>query len=123
MVNRQYYSARTGKNTDAIRFDLPMLLRLFRDIFLAFTSNDYFQEAFGYYCVDAGEVAGQLGTDIEAQMFKSLRKSNLWPIQDKCLDYTEDDLFDVIELLHDWISKPIEAGGFHHTWNDCGQEV
>jgi hypothetical protein len=111
MVNRQYYSARTGKNTDAIRFDLPMLLRLFRDIFLAFTSNDYFQEAFGYYCVDAGE------------MIKSLRKSNLWPIQDKCLDYTEDDLFDVIELLHDWISKPIEAGGFHHTWNDCGQEV
>jgi hypothetical protein len=118
MVNRQYYSARTGKNTDAIRLDLPTVRRLFRDIFLTFTSNDYFQEAFGYHCEDAGEVPGRLGTDMEAQMIKTLGKSNLWPIPNKCLSYSEDDLFDVIELLHDWISKPIK--GYYHTWNDCG---
>jgi hypothetical protein len=118
MVNRRYYSVRTGKNPDAIRFDLEMLRRLFRDIYLEFISNDYFQEAFGFDCVDAGEVAGKLGADIEAQMFRVLRKPNLWTIQDKCLNYSEDDLFDVIELLYDWISKPID--GFNHTFGNCG---
>ncbi|MDZ7994541.1 MAG: hypothetical protein RM022_024385 [Nostoc sp. EfeVER01] len=118
MVNRRYYSTRTGKNSDAVRFDLPMLCRLFRDIYLEFKSNDYFQEAFGYECVDEGEVAGKLGGDIEAQMFRTLRKPNLWQIQDKCVNYSEDDFFDVIELLHDWISKPID--GFHHTYANCG---
>ncbi|MEH2044306.1 hypothetical protein [Nostoc sp.] len=118
MVNRRYYSTRTGKNPDAVRFDLPMLCRLFRDIYFEFRSNDYFQEAFGYEWVDEGEVAGKLGGDIEAQMFRSLRKPNLWQIQDKCLNYSEDDFFDVIELLHDWVSKPID--GLHHTYANCG---
>jgi NAD(P)-dependent dehydrogenase (short-subunit alcohol dehydrogenase family) len=36
-------------------------------------------------------VPGKLGWDIEAQMFRKLRKPNLWPIQDKCLEYSEDD--------------------------------
>lgn len=118
MVNRRYYSTRTGKNTDAVRFDLPMLCRLFRDIYLEFRTNDYFQEAFGYECVDQGELVGKLGNDIEAQFFRILRKPNLWQIQDKCVNYSEDDFFDVIELLHDWISKPID--GFLHTYANCG---
>ncbi|MEH1892336.1 MAG: hypothetical protein V7K92_23745 [Nostoc sp.] len=118
MVNRRYYSTRTGKNPDAVRFDLSMLCRLFRDIYLEFRTNDYFQEAFGYECVDQGEVAGKLGNDIEAQFFRILRKLNLWQIQDKCVNYSEDDFFDVIELLYDWISKPID--GFHHTHANCG---
>ncbi|MHC5613612.1 MAG: hypothetical protein ACYTXA_22090 [Nostoc sp.] len=118
MVNRQYYSARIGKNPEVISLDLSMLSRLFRDIYLEFMSNDYFQEAFGYECIDDGKVLGKLGSDMEAQMFRALRKPNLWPIQNKCLNYSEDDFFDVIELLHDWISKPID--GFEHKWNDCG---
>jgi hypothetical protein len=80
--------------------------------------SDYFQEAFGYNCVDAGKVSGTLGYDIEAQMLRKLRKANLWPIWDKCLDYSEDDLFDIIEFLYDYVSKPID--GYYHSFNDCG---
>ncbi len=118
MGNRRYYSIRTGKNPDASRYDLPILLRLFSDFYLEFLNKDYFQEDFGYYCVDAGEVSGKLGSDIEAQMFRAIRKPDLWQIQEKCKSYSEDDLFDVIEFLYDHVSKPID--GYFHSYNDCG---
>ncbi|HEY9609508.1 hypothetical protein [Allocoleopsis sp.] len=118
MGNRRYYSIRTGKNPDASRYDLPMLLRLFSDFYLEFLNKDYFQENFGYYCVDAGDVSGKLGYDIEAQMFSVIRKPDLWPIQEKCKSYSEDDLFDVIEFLYDHVSKPID--GYFHSHNACG---
>jgi hypothetical protein len=118
MSERRYYSIRTGKNPNAKSIDLPMLRRLFRDLFLDFSQKDYFQEAFGYVCVDAGEVPGSLGTDIEAQIYRKLRKVNLWPIQDKCSAYSEDDLFDIVEFLNDYISKP--TTGQYHNYSNCG---
>jgi hypothetical protein len=59
-----------------------------------------------------------LGEDVELQFFKALRKKNKWPISQHLTSYTEEDLFDVIELLHDNISKPLE--GIFHSYNDCG---
>ncbi|MDB9437426.1 hypothetical protein PN450_11610 [Dolichospermum lemmermannii CS-548] len=118
MGNRRYYSIRTGKNPDVSRYDLPILLRLFSNFYLEFLNKDYFQEDFGYYCVDHEDVPGKLGSDIEAQMFRAIRKPELWPIQEKCKSYSEDDLFDVIEFLYDHVSKPID--GYFHSYNDCG---
>jgi hypothetical protein len=117
MRKRSYYSVRTNKNPNA-SLDLPIMLRLFKDIYQNYVQKDYFQEAFGYDCVDAGEVPGILGPDIEAQMLRKLFKPNLWPINEKYTNYSEDDLFDVIEFLFDYISKPLE--GYHHTYNGCG---
>jgi hypothetical protein len=120
MGKRPYYSIRTGKNPYWQGIDFPFLKRLFRDLYLNFLRREYFQEAFGYNCVDAGNVPGKLGDDIEAQILRSLRKEGLWPIHDKCLDYSEDDLFDIIEFLYDCISKPIPHDGDYHSWNQCG---
>ena len=75
--------------------------KLFQDLYKILLAQGYFEEGFA----DRGE----LGTDIKAQMFRKLRKENLYPIQDKCIEYAEDDLFDVIEFLYDWISKPIDG--------------
>ena len=118
MSNRKYYSTRIGKNPDVSLYDLPILLRLFSDFYLEFLNKDYFQEDFGYLCEDAGEVSGKLGSDIEAQMFRAIRKPDLWPIQQKFKSYSEDDLFDVIEFLYDHVSKPID--GYFHSYNACG---
>lgn len=117
-MTRRYYSIRTGKNSLASQIDLPMFLRLFGDLYKSFLYKGYFQEALGYDCVDAGQVAGKLGGDIEAQILRKVRKSNLWTIQDKYTGYSEDDVFDIIEFLYDYVSKPIE--GFFHNYNDCG---
>jgi hypothetical protein len=117
-MKRRYYSIRTGKNRLGSQLDLPELLLLFKVLFLKFERIDYFQEAFGYDCVDAGEVSGTLGFNINSQLFLKLRKQDLWPIHEKCLQYSEDDLFDIIEFLFDYISKPID--GVYHGFNDCG---
>jgi hypothetical protein len=51
-------------------------------------------------------------------MFVNLRKENLYPIYSKLSNYTEDDLFDVLEFLHDHCSKGLH--GHFHSWNQCG---
>jgi hypothetical protein len=118
MAERRYYSVRTGKNTSAAQLELPMLRRLFYTIYSEFSSNFYFQEAMGYECIDEGIVAGRLAQDIEAAMFKRLRKFDLWPIDEKYMAYSEDDLFDVMEFLYDCVSKPVD--GRYHSYASCG---
>jgi len=117
---RPYYSIRTGRRADKhlALVDLPLLRRLVCDVYKIFEAKDYFQEAFGYYCVDEGYVPGNLGWDVEVQVSLSLRKMDLWPIEDRCSEYSEDDLFDVIEFLFDCVSKPID--GYYHSFNNCG---
>ncbi|MFA6224231.1 MAG: hypothetical protein WC647_18175 [Desulfomonilaceae bacterium] len=100
------------------KLDLPFTLRIFEDLFRNFESEGYFQEAFGYECVNSGMIRGKLGLDIEAQVVLKLRKTNLWPIIPNCRNYSEDDLFDVIEFLCDCVSKPVD--GWFDDYNDCG---
>lgn len=95
-------------------------------MFLSFYSelkrDGYFDEYFGYDCVDNGHIDGKLGPNIEDKMFISILKENLWPIADwnLTLYYDEDILFDVIEFLYDFVSKPLEADATFHGWNNCG---
>lgn len=118
-MTRKYYSVRTGKS-DNSKISLEVLRRLVKEIYSDFYGNYYFQEYYGYDCIDAGFVPGKLGQNIEATMFKILRKENLWPITEKFSEYSEEDLFDVVEFLYDTISKPIEGQGTYHSYGDCG---
>ena len=118
MVDRQYYSRRKGLNPKIDRIDLDLLKGLFYSTYQSLFEEGYFQEAMGYNCVDIGEVHGTMGRDIGIYFLRKLRKSNLWPIEEKYKGYTEDDLFDVIELLYDEVSKPID--GKYHSYSDCG---
>lgn len=116
MTKRQYYSMRMGKNPNASKLDLSVLLKLFRELYTDFEMRGYFQEAFGDYCADEGKIPGKLGSNVSAKIFLILRKENLWSIYDKCLDYSEEDLFDIIEFIYDYISKPID--GSYHQYDD-----
>lgn len=117
-MKRRYYSLRTGKNPKGAEIDLKTLKSLFRSSYIQWEEAGYFQEHFGYSCVDAGDVPGKLGSDIPAVMLFHLRKENLWPCRAFINEYGEDDLFDVIEFLHDHISKPLD--GYHHDHGGCG---
>ncbi|MCJ7492198.1 MAG: hypothetical protein MUP15_08625 [Dehalococcoidia bacterium] len=90
-MEREYYSARSGKR-EPEKVDLPMLLRLFRSDYVRFRQGGYFD---GHY------VAGTFGDDIGAEMFRRLGKADLWPIETRCKEYSEEVLFDVIEFLYD----------------------
>lgn len=118
MRDRPYYSVRTGKNPGGALLDIAALLKLFKSQFEQFSENGYFQQSFGYWCVDSENVAGSLGSDLGGVVLLELRKDNLWPILTKCLEYSEDDLFDIIEFLYDNVSKPTE--GYFHSYGGCG---
>jgi hypothetical protein len=118
MPKRRYYSIRTGKNSQGVEIDLKTLKQLFLDKYCAWDEKGYFQEHFGYDCVDAGHVVGKLGENICAAMRFHLRKLDLWPIPTQIDRYSEDDLFDIIEFLFDHISKPLE--GYYHSYSQCG---
>lgn len=118
-MTRKYYSVRSGKSENS-KISLDVLRRLVKEIYSDFNAKDYFQEYYGYDCIDAGFVPGKLGYNIEATMFKILRKENLWPITEYYTGYSEEDIFDVIEFLFDTISKPIEEPGRYHSYGDCG---
>jgi len=118
MRDRPYYSVRTGKNTTGATFDLAMLLKLFKSQFEQLSESGYFQQSFGYWCIDSQDVPGSLGSDVNGVMMLELHKENLWPILTKCLEYSEDDLFDIIEFLHDNVSRPTD--GYFHSYGNCG---
>jgi hypothetical protein len=81
MRDKSYYSVRTGKNPAGASLDLATLLRVLRGLHEAWEDEGYFQEAFGYDCVDSGFTPGSLGKDIEAVLLLELRKTNLLPFE------------------------------------------
>lgn len=115
---RQYYSVRAGRNPMAAGFDLDTMRKLFREVFIYFEDEGYFQQALGYDCVDAGFVAGKLGRSVEGALLLALRKPDLAPIRQRIAFYEEDDLFDVIEFLFDHCSKPLDRQ--YHNYDNCG---
>lgn len=118
MNKRDYYSVRTGKIKPNEIIDLKILKKLFLIIYRKMEDDGYFQKNFGYYCVDQEEVSGELGFDLDSVLFIHLKKENLYPIHSQIDNYSEDDLFDVLEFLHDYCSKPID--GYYHQHNGCG---
>lgn len=121
-MKRDYYSVRAGKTVLNRDISLPMLRKLVKSVYEKLEEDGFFQKYFGYFCVDAdsqnGMVKGELGSDISSAIFISLRKEGLWPVGDRIEDYSEDDLFDVVEFLHDHTSKPLK--GAYHKFNNCG---
>src|SRR5690606_29866557 len=85
--------------------------------FTQLQKDGYFDEAFGFYCVDDGQVPGKVA-DVEVEILLQIRKSNLWPVEVRAAEYSEDDFFDVIEFLYQYVSKPVD--GRMHTWKNCG---
>jgi len=111
---RRYYSSRK-----TIRpLSLEVLKDLFGAAFSQFKEKQYFDEAFGFTCVDSGWTRGTVGSDPDVYFLQRLRKRDLWPIMEKLNGYSEDDLFDVIELLYDLVSEGTD--GFYHSYGDCG---
>lgn len=122
-----YYSIRTGLKSNT-KPALEQLKLLFTKIFKNFEDKGYWQEYFGYICVDKGYVEGKLGSRDETDAYLSFKLGQhegneffptvYWPLISNIKDYDENDLFDIIEFLHDHISEPFD--GFYHEYNRCG---
>jgi len=113
----QFYSQRKGTNPNLKGLPLRDVVELFVRVFSQMRIDGYFDEAFGFVCVDAGEIDGKV-RDPELEMLLAIRKKGLWPVHEKADNYDEDDFFDVLEFLHQHVSKPID--GTMHSYNQCG---
>lgn len=118
MAKRPYYSQRRGTNTASGGIDFNTMKSLIMTVYNRLEREGYFQEAFGYDCVDNGFVPGTLGDDVPASIFFKLRKTNIWPLGKHVGMWEEDDLFDVVEFMFDHISKPTR--GHMHSYSGCG---
>ena len=114
---RQYYSQRKGTNPNQKGLPLAEVRDLIVLVFEELRRDGYFDESFGYSCIDAGQVDGKVRNP-ELEMLLSIRKKGLWPIHEKAPFYSEDDFFDVLEFLYQHVSKPIE--GTMHSYGGCG---
>jgi hypothetical protein len=110
---KKYWSQRKGLTA---KYSFSSLIIAIKSIFNDFENRNYFQEYYGYYCVDAGYVNGKAGIDISNFIFRKIRRQIKWPLEFDVFD--EDTLFDIIELLHDTISFPLE--GYFHEYAGCG---
>jgi len=115
---REYWSERQGRAPSAGGLSPDPLKKLVLSTLDEFTQRYYFQEAFGYYCVDDGEVAGRVGSDVPAWFLRVISRENIWPYTQHAVGWDDDTLFDVLEVLHDVISKPVD--GRYHDFGGCG---
>lgn len=115
MRTTPYYAVRKGLRSG--RIDFNILKSLFIASFNELTKAGYFQQVLGTYCVD-GDSPGSAGDDLEVFFFRKLKKTNIWPFEAQSGFWEEEDLFDVIEVLHDCASKGIE--GRYHSYVNCG---
>ncbi len=115
--NRAYYSQRTGKNLGTPKMTLEQARRMFKARFSGFEDKGFFQEDLGKYCPD-NRVPGKFGGDVDGAIFLRLNKTDLWPVDSHWENYSEDDLFDIIEFLYDHCSKGVES--HYHDYYGCG---
>ncbi|MFC3651965.1 hypothetical protein ACFONN_10460 [Dyella humi] len=102
---RLYYSVRTGKVPPYVRrLHIVEVMQAFEKIYSDFQHQGYFLEAFG--SPGEHEFAGKLGNVYE-HIKIHLNKDRLWPLLENLAFYSEDELFDMFELLADHVSKPV----------------
>jgi hypothetical protein len=125
---RQYFSERQGRGPKAAPLPFESVRKLVVSEFDRLRELGYMQEAFGVECTD-GDADGSLGSNPDAHFTRTIMREGIWPYWHRYSwtgqpppppyeSWDADTLFDVIEVVHDLVSKPLD--GTYHAFNDCG---
>jgi hypothetical protein len=117
-MNKKYFSERAGRAPGEMHLDLDKLKEILEILLRSFINEGYLQESLGYECTDTGFNAGTCSIDLQGEILLTLNKPHLLPFPGSINNWSEDDLFDVIEFIYQNISKPTEK--YFHDWNNCG---
>lgn len=120
-ITKPYFSERSGKVPEHLSFD--HLKRSIDIIYRKLNADGYFQNAFGYDCIDAGYVSGEIKIGLHEQLILDFgeRGEHMIPTTENILSLDRDTLFDLIEFLHNHIAKPKDFS--NHNYNNCGLHV
>lgn len=121
MIKRDYYSSRI-KTVDTERLiNFEVLKRIFLITLKKIRDEEYFIKYLG---IDSftGSTTGELG-NVKDELYVRLRKENLYPVEEYIDEYSEEDLFDMVEFLHDCCSKMTRgnfycSGSYYHIEYD-----
>lgn len=127
---RRYFSERRGRGPKAEPLPFEKLRKLVINALDTLREKGYFQEAFGVECVD-GDSPGALGYNPNSYFERVIMREDIWPywggpptramgdpVPPGYKQWDADTLFDVVEVLHDLVSKGTD--GWYHNYNDCG---
>lgn len=125
MERRRYFSERHGRGPRLDPLPFETIRRLVIEVVGRFDEEGYLQEAFGYECVDAGTVYGSLGGNPDSHFLLTIHRVDIWPIyrldgwdSPRWERWDADTLFDVVEVLHELVSRPVD--GRYHDYDECG---
>jgi hypothetical protein len=100
--------------------DLTALRVMVRDLYLDLTSKEHLTEWLGYYCVDAGQVAGTAGEEPGRDIVLEVGRTDVWPPNPVEGQWPEDAIFDFLQFIGEKVSSPIADTGTYHGFNNCG---
>lgn len=117
---RPYYNRRIGKEGEPPKLTLAEVAAGIATGYQSIDRKGFLQRDFGYFCVDAKEVAGNIGADLRIHFYLSTGIRLDGPVADFCMTTDEAGLFTLIEFLHDHVAKPAEGTGYYHSFSGCG---
>lgn len=116
---RRYFAERQGRGPKAEPLTASALAKLVTSVWDALFEDHYFDEAFGYDCVDQYDrEMGRVGRDREAYFLRKLHRENVWPYEQWSMFWDQDTTLDMVEAMHDLVSRPVD--GRFHDYNNCG---
>lgn len=117
----RYYRSRRAPLSELRRLALTEVKAAYADAVIELESLGYFDDAFGSTCVDADGDPGAQGQRKLSQLL--MLDLPMWPLQRDGAPtgveqgWSEEDLCDVVEALHDLIARPRRR-----SWHDYGEE-
>lgn len=105
MGRKQFFSERLGITSSEFHLTLDQLKTMLLPIYQKFSKEGYFSEAIGRYHGPYG-TEGYLGNDIKLALLYAFRREIAWPPDNHIEEYSDNDLFDIIEFLFCHIRKP-----------------
>lgn len=105
MSDKKYFSERHNLRQRS-KYNEYDLSELFVQTYYELSHNRYFEELIGYSDNWGNWTRGIIAGSFDTFVFKRLGKKDLVPIDDD-KHYSEEDVFDLIELFYDYVSAPV----------------
>ncbi len=110
---RVYYSQRKMATQSNLEGSLAEIAHRVRLLVRGLNDGHFFAGTLGYSCVDDYE---DEAIPPEGELEKRVGKPHLWSAEPDT--WSEDDLYDFIEVFHDLAARPTR--GWFHSFSNCG---
>ncbi len=106
-MSRDYYNRRIGINGERPRLGIVEAAGQIARAHGFMEDNAYLQRSFGYFCVDARDVAGRDGYGLRDPFYLATGIKFEGSLDEAIKSADEVVLFTLLEFVHDHVAKPV----------------